>query len=246
MLPTLITGVLKRPRRRQGTPSNPEHPSQMTPTGTATDPRHDAVVLQALANEQTRLADALHDGALTQLVMARMAASEAARGNAAALSTLVERVDRVALELHALTGSLHEESLAERPLNEALEQIACALCGRVSVTLHLDPGAVGLHDDVLRQAARELLSNAVQHAGASNVTLTLSMLGDELQLQVDDDGNGMAPHARDRARATGHLGLQRLERTAARLGGGFFVEPNFPTGTTVTLRLPTGSPASSP
>ncbi|AVT28612.1 ATPase [Plantactinospora sp. BC1] len=77
----------------------------------------------------------------------------------------------------------------------------------------------------------EALSNAVRHARASRVTVTVDVRDGELCVGVADDGVGTDP-----ARARG--GLVNLRERAERYGGSFEVGRTEPTGTTVVWRVP--------
>ena len=79
---------------------------------------------------------------------------------------------------------------------------------------------------------RELLSNAIRHSGARNVSVRLAAELDALTLEVQDDGRGIDP-----ARPRGN-GLSNLERRAQSLGGTMRFEPAEGGGLRATLRIP--------
>jgi signal transduction histidine kinase len=75
--------------------------------------------------------------------------------------------------------------------------------------------------------AMEALNNALKHAAATMVSVSLDRCGDVIRLEIEDDGVGMSPHlllarARDGAvdgGLSGGLGLRSMRERAARLGG---------------------------
>lgn len=206
----------------------------------AGDSRPEDLLWRAIARERTKLANALHDGALQSLMVAQQEVTEAREEHGLALAELSASVQQAMNELRALTGALHEETLQELPLGQAIGQIAHALSlrGGVAITLHIAPAADGYRDSFLREAVRELLTNVVQHARASTAAVALTVEDEELLIEITDDGTGFDPKAARAARTAGHLGLQRLERIAAKSGGSFAMTSQEPRGTRATLQLP--------
>jgi two-component system, NarL family, sensor histidine kinase DevS len=91
----------------------------------------------------------------------------------------------------------------------------------------LVPPDVGAHAVAVVQ---EAVSNAARHAAARAVTLTVEA-GDELLIEVTDDGCGIDPRA---ARS----GLRNLEGRAHECGGSFQVQPTSGGGTRLSWRVP--------
>jgi signal transduction histidine kinase len=77
----------------------------------------------------------------------------------------------------------------------------------------------------------EALSNVAQHAGASKVDVAVEA-GDELLLEVADDGAGLPD------RIEPGQGLRNMERRALELGGNATVRPGEGAGTVVEWRVP--------
>jgi signal transduction histidine kinase len=88
------------------------------------------------------------------------------------------------------------------------------------------------------QVAREAISNAVRHAGAAIVVVSVRWSRRRFVLEVRDDGSGM-PAAPTTARE-GH-GLRNMAARAAVLGGHLDVSSRPGQGTTVRLELPLAS-----
>lgn len=78
----------------------------------------------------------------------------------------------------------------------------------------------------------EALSNAVRHARAGSITVTVTA-GDDVRLEVADDGVGIAAGAHE-------SGLRNMRQRAERLGGSCSVESSPGAGTTVTWSVPGG------
>lgn len=83
---------------------------------------------------------------------------------------------------------------------------------------------------------REALANAVRHAEARCIKVTLNR-GDELQLSVLDDGRGIDPTVARHGRG-GHYGIQGMRERAAAVGGTLDVVAGQPAGTEIALTIP--------
>ncbi len=88
--------------------------------------------------------------------------------------------------------------------------------------------------------AREALTNALKHAGASRVHVFLTEVGKEIELRVEDNGVGLSANP---ISDHGHFGLNIMHERAARLGGAVAFEPRSGGGTRVQLRFPSRVPS---
>ena len=80
--------------------------------------------------------------------------------------------------------------------------------------------------------AQEALTNAIKHANAKNVVVSLKKSRDTLQLTVEDDGKGFQKKKRSKG-----LGLHIMDYRASVLGGTFSLETK-PKGTRVLCTIP--------
>jgi signal transduction histidine kinase len=81
---------------------------------------------------------------------------------------------------------------------------------------------------------REAVNNAVKHAQAREIRLSVELTDAELRATVADDGQGFA----ESPATAGSSGLANLRTRAADLGGECRIESQPGAGTTVTVRLP--------
>jgi signal transduction histidine kinase len=82
---------------------------------------------------------------------------------------------------------------------------------------------------------REAVSNALQHAGAARVLVTLKPQADQAILLVQDDGGGFDPDVVPQGR--GH-GLANMRARAIRIGGQALIQSTREQGTTVRVQFP--------
>ena len=92
--------------------------------------------------------------------------------------------------------------------------------------------------DLLYRAARELLTNVVKHADATDVTVRLERDDQWITLSVIDNGNGFDPALVDERITEGHIGLASLVARAEAMGGTMDIVPADGGGTRATITTP--------
>ena len=121
---------------------------------------------------------------------------------------------------------LERSRATDEGLRNQLLSVAREAAGPLGFEPHLlfeGPIDAGMGDDVAAQllaVVREALSNAARHAHASTVQVSVAVTGDEVRLEVTDDGIGPPPPGAPR----GH-GLDNMDERATRLGGSFVLSP---------------------
>ncbi|WP_107772421.1 sensor histidine kinase [Nocardioides sediminis] len=198
-----------------------------------------ASALAGQEGERARIAQELHDGvgqSLTAILLeaGRLAGSEhVAPGDVARIRDVardsLDEVRRVARQLRphvledlglrsalsALTTDLFEHSgtHARRTVSPALPDL--------DETVEL----------VVFRVAQEALTNVARHAGASTVELRLTPRGEDVVLEVADDGRGVP-------RGAAGTGLRGMRERAGLVGGTVDVARGEGGGTVVTLVVP--------
>jgi signal transduction histidine kinase len=117
---------------------------------------------------------------------------------------------------------------AERLSDGSHLRIATAVLGR-STQLPLEV------TDALFRIGQEAVSNAIQHAGCSELNLILQPSKREVQLSIQDNGHGFSEQ-----RVNGGLGIAGMRSRTAKIRGRFDLktEPGAGTTITVTASLP--------
>lgn len=93
-------------------------------------------------------------------------------------------------------------------------------------------------DLTIYRCVQESLTNAIRHAAAKHIALTLAEVGgdaSQLVLKIEDDGRGIDSNARR------GLGLTGMEERVRALGGHFVIEPRTASGTVVNASIPIAS-----
>jgi len=231
----------------------------------------DQLIKQAVSAqeaERRRIAFDLHDGVTTalasmsfhlsaaDLTVAELAARDpkVERDFARARSDLVNARELADLAYHqtrAAISGLHSLVLDDLGLVAAMESLVQTAAngeGAPSIDLLVDPAADldDIPDHVaaaLYRIAQEALANAVKHAEADRVVLSLRRVGDSIVLGCADDGQGFDPAERRTVRAgdadgTQHFGLSSIAERCALIEASLRIESVPERGTTVLVELP--------
>jgi signal transduction histidine kinase len=135
------------------------------------------------------------------------------------------------------------EQLAQAILPDAIANVVArwSESSGVPVEFAVTGEVVGLEtavDKTLLRATQEALANVRKHAQASSVTVTLSYLGDQVMLDVQDDGVGMVADGSVSSLAAGGYGLIAMRERITNLNGDLIIESEPGDGTTVVVSIP--------
>ncbi len=212
-------------------------------------------VLRSLSNrmaeerqdERLQIAAFLHDD-LAQLLFRLSIQVDVARrylgaGNVddteRTLAAIKETKNRTSDRIRALIRDLHRSPLGRAGLGEALHSFIAEAGRDAEVQFHVDFEDVELPPPIallLYHIAREGVMNALKHAEASNMWLSVRQDGGEVEFVLRDDGVGFDGDAPE---PEGHFGLTMM-RERATVGGGTFEVSSAPgEGATITVRFPT-------
>jgi signal transduction histidine kinase len=199
--------------------------------------------------ERNRLALELHD-AVSQKLFGLVLSAKAAE-------TLLDRDPSAAREEVAKLGAIAQDALDElrslvfelRPADLERDGLGAALRTHVDVLRRVRQREIALEigetltnapvrDREVFRIAQEALQNAIRHAAAGCVVVSLQAAGEGLLLEVTDDGVGFDPAAPGlRSR---RLGLTSMEERARRIGGRLEIDSSAGAGTTVRLEVGRG------
>jgi two-component system NarL family sensor kinase len=199
-----------------------------------------AEALDAEDRERRRLAEALHDEAIQNLLAARQELREAERGDSSSVDRARGVVDLTVEQLRGAVFDLHPYLLEQAGLPAALEAVAeeQGRRGRFHPRVRVGPDTAGEHDQLVLSLARELLVNAAKHSDADEVTVAVARTDGQLMLEVADDGGGIRTDRLAQAPSEGHIGLASCAQRVEALGGRFSVASRPSGGTRVRATLP--------
>jgi len=203
--------------------------------------------------ERRRIAGTLHDGVVQELAATSFAlAGSVERAQRENAPELAEQLRETAATVRGSIGGLrsllvdiYPPSLASAGLGVALQDLAGPLRAR-NVDVQLDlPAAAYPHqldaevERLVFRIANECLVNVAKHAAASSVLVRLRRDGDEVVLDVMDDGVGFDVGAVTSAQEGDSLGLRVMTDLARDAGATLAVASAPEEGTWWQLRMRT-------
>lgn len=200
----------------------------------------------AILEERSRLARELHDS-VTQLMYSVNLFARASKDayrlqnvkqGERNLARLEDTSQQALKELRLLLFELRPPELEQEGLIGALQHRLDAVEGRSGVKTQLlvngEAGIPAAFEEALYAVAKEALNNALKHAKATTVTISLYAGSDNIDLTVVDNGIGFDP---DSNQCGSGLGLSGMRERAARLGGMLAVDTKIEGGTAIKLTL---------
>jgi two-component system NarL family sensor kinase len=207
--------------------------------------------LDASADERRRIAGALHDGVVQDLAAASYALSGGvARADAAGDASLSDELRRVGSTvrgsirgLRTVLVDIYPPSLETAGMRAALDDlVATARSRSIDVRLDItgDERWGAERERLVFRVAQECLANAVKHARAGRVDISVCRDGDRVVLEVADDGVGFDAGERLVAAEDDHFGLRVLRDLAGGAGAELLLRTGPGLGTTWRLRTAAG------
>lgn len=202
-----------------------------------------------LAGERARIAHELHDAVSQKLFSLRLTAQAAAALVDHAPARAKEEIRQVAAlaaeaadELRAVVVELRPAALEDDGLVATLRTQAEVLnrvhAAAVTFHAHQVRALPAAQEEAVLRVAQEALHNALRHARADTVDVTLEGHGKGVRLRVSDDGRGFDPAGVRRAGR--HLGLVSMRDRAGGVGGRLGVRSEPGKGTVIEMEVPGG------
>lgn len=201
---------------------------------------------QERADERLQIAGYLHDDLAQVLFRLSLQVDIAKKlldkGDLAELDRQLAKIKDSKQEtsdrIRALIRDLHRSPLGARGLAEALESFVDEVGRDAGVAFHLDIADIELPAPIallLYHVSREGVMNALKHARATDVWITVREEDDHIVLRLRDNGRGFDPAAPG---PEGHYGMAMM-RERAQVGGGTFHVTSAPgNGTVIEVRFP--------
>lgn len=200
--------------------------------------------------ERARLARDVHD-TVAQGFSSILLLSRAGLAGAPDTTTLVDMLrqieetaavglDDVRTVVHALTPTDLEHSPLSAALQRLVDRQGTGLDVRLVVEGDKRPLPTTIEAALLR-IAQGALSNVRQHARARHTVITL-VFGDDMVLDITDDGIGFDTATEVVPSAAGGFGLRAIRERARDAGGHATIESAPGDGTSVRVEVPAGGP----
>lgn len=208
-------------------------------------------LLKLQDEERRRIARELHDST-TQMLAAvannigqarRLAADMSCGTLDVVLDESSELIDQVVAEIRTVSYLLHPPLLDELGLEYVLSWYVEGFGKRSGIDVDIDvqPGFGRLPADIeltLFRITQEALSNVHRHSGSDTGRVRLRRSGDSVELEVADDGRGLAGHLPELTQTSAlGVGIAGMRERARQLGGSLEISGS-ERGTIVRAVLP--------
>jgi signal transduction histidine kinase len=206
-------------------------------------------LLRAQDEERRRVSRDLHDGVGQSLAVLKMELSQAARSvgqvDANKLQDWMHLVDEAVREVRAVSFLLHPPMLDLSGLCSAIREYAGGFDKRSDMTIHVEipecPFRLSSDQETaLFRVVQECLVNAHRHSKARNVWIRVKPEDGAFQLEVEDDGQGIAhlnPGHAPEARISLGVGITGMRERMRELGGRLDIRSGSQ-GTRITASVP--------
>jgi PAS domain S-box-containing protein len=205
-------------------------------------------IIDIANREQQRIGSDLHDGLGQELtgiaLMLRGVAGQLGKENSDArldVEDIIGLVNNAIENTRTLARGLSPVSAERGGLMAALRSLAARASERYGVRVEFRDATsrpLGLNDAYathLYRIAQEALTNVMRHSFASEVSICLETIGEELQLRIDDNGRGFSPEVQE---GMSGLGLKMMRYRAQMLGGDLVLEAAAGGGVSVRCTCP--------
>jgi signal transduction histidine kinase len=205
-----------------------------------------AQVISAGDRERARIARELHDSTAQSLSALEMMLSAAIQeppgpANPERLAMMHDIVKQALAEVRTLSHTVHPRVLDDLGLVAAIEQLARRTRHQSPVKVWVasdDLGAIPhVAASVLYRVAQEAIGNAVKHASARELRVSVRMTGRDVVLEIRDDGCGFNVGAAE-ASMRG-MGLFSMRERLGLVGGTLVILSAPDAGTTVRATVRT-------
>jgi signal transduction histidine kinase len=210
---------------------------------------------QLLALERDRIAAGLHDEIEQQLFSIGLELSSLLDGDdlgdlPAGVGERIRRARQLAAQtsdkVHEVVFALGVEGHGGPDLTSSIRKLLDEVAAPAGLAVELavkgthGPG-VSYVQGAVHAVVRQAIANAVQHARAGSLLVTLHYQPDRLEVVVQDDGVGMGGGG-DGDRAGLHFGVANMRRQVHALGGTFSIADGDDGGVTVRIVVPITPP----
>jgi CheY-like chemotaxis protein len=211
-------------------------------------------LLKAQDDERRRISRELHDSVGQSLAAVKMNLEQVAKllphgGQAReGISACIETVDRASNEVRTVSYLLHPPTLDLVGLSSAIKWYADGFSKRSGIVVTVEipenlPRLTSSCETALFRVVQESLSNVHKYSEASKASILISLGANELQLEVHDNGQGIAESKLPEVAAGAALGvgIPGMRERLSELGGRLEIQSG-DSGTTIIAVLPISYP----
>lgn len=212
-------------------------------------------LLQRVQKERERISSDLHDhvGAQLTSIISGLQMTETIGGTDQSpqfkqlVESLKEDAQVTITHLRDTIWTLKEEEISASEFTEHIQKFAesvlrykekptFSIQNSAFDTIKLNP-SVALN---LTRVVEEGIHNAIKHAQANHLTISISSTKEEMHIQIKDDGKGFDPHIKT---AGEHYGLDNMKRRIEVIGGRISFTSKIDEGLLIDIEYPINGPS---
>ncbi|MGH3363072.1 MAG: sensor histidine kinase [Nocardioides sp.] len=196
----------------------------------------------ATTEERRRLAREMHDGVAQDIaslgyLVDALSVTPTTDVQAEGLRKLRERITSVVAEVRRSVQTLRTDVAASESLGAAVSGLARHLSESAGIPIRvtINEQTARLRPEIeseLLRIAQEAMNNAVKHAHATAIDVSIRVAAPSAEVTVRDDGGGLGPGRED------SYGLAIMQERASLIDADLAIEAAVPTGTVVRVRIP--------
>ncbi len=197
-------------------------------------------------DEREQIANYLHDDLAQVLfrlsIQVDVARKQLEKGEHGEVGESLEKIREAKQDtsdrIRALIRDLHRSPLGAKGLAEAIQSFSDEMGRDSGVVFHTDVADLQLPAPIallVYHIAREGVMNALKHARASDMWITVSEDSESIEFELRDNGRGFDVTAPG---PEGHYGMAMMRERAMVGGGSFSVTSTAGEGTSITARFP--------
>jgi PAS domain S-box-containing protein len=203
-------------------------------------------MMEVLEAERKRIANELHDDTAQSLAIVSLEMDSLSRSGEIKNKNVLERLQHLQEDVRRTMQSIRQYSYELRPgmiehlgLKAALEQLVDEMSEKNN--LDIDFNVSGKERDLpdetkiaLFRITQEAINNIVQHAKATEASVSLGYTRQETRLTIKDNGQGFdQSQEREASLKAGDLGLVAIREWARLIGADLKIESKLNRGTTI-------------
>jgi signal transduction histidine kinase len=199
---------------------------------------------QVLTSERLRIAHDIHDDLGARITQITMVSAMSLNDPALSVKTRAD-LEQIKQLSRNLVSALYETVWAVNPANDNLDALGSYLCEMASQLCDRTPCHCRLHVSELPQdlpvssqvrhnvtlVVKEAINNAIKHAQSSEITITIQLNDQVLDIEIKDNGSGFQPVTADAG-----YGLANMRQRMNDIGGSCSITSQPGSGAAVRLQ----------
>jgi signal transduction histidine kinase len=211
-------------------------------------------LLSAQEEERKKISRDLHDdvvqtltGINLQLAELKMEAVTNVKGIAKRITRTQRLVEKSVEVVHRFARELRPPVLDDLGLIPALQSYLKSFTERTGIIVRTTAFAGvekldNIKRTVLYRVAQEALTNVGQHSQATRVSVKITMLSEDVCMEISDNGKSFPVQKILRSKRNRRLGLLGMRERVEMIGGRFTIESAPGKGTTIRAQIPLNKP----